>query len=71
MKSILENKQIELQSKIDNISNDLNNKEKELTTLVSKKEQLEKIIADKDEMISQMKDDTIKEKDEFNTKRDQ
>ena len=33
--------------KIDNISNDLNNKEKEYTAVVAKKEQLEKILADK------------------------
>ena len=62
------NERRELQSKIDNISNDLNNKEKEYTAVVAKKEQLEKILADKDELINQMKDETIKEKDEFNAK---
>ena len=60
-----------MQSKIDNISNDLNNKEKEYTAVVAKKEQLEKILADKDELINQMKDETIKEKDEFNAKYDE
>ena len=39
-----------------------------MTTLISKKEQLEKTINDKDELISQLKDDNIKEKDEFNVK---
>lgn len=68
LNELFNNERKELQSKIDNISNDLNNKEKELTTLSSKKEQLEKIISDKDEMISQMKDESIKEKDEYNLK---
>lgn len=68
MNDTFNNERKELQLKIDNISNDLNNKEKELTTLISKKEQLEKIITDKDEMIGQLKDDNIKEKDEFNIK---
>ncbi len=68
LNELFNNERKELQSKIDNISNDLNNKEKELTAMISKKEQLEKIINDKDEMISQLKDDYIKEKDEYNSK---
>ena len=36
--------------------------------MISKKEQLEKIINDKDELIAQLKDDIIKEKDELNVK---
>ena len=54
----------ELQIKIDNISNDLNTKEKEYTGLLSRKEQLQKIINDKDILISQIKDEFAKEKEE-------
>ena len=36
--------------------------------MISKKEQLEKIINDKDELIAQLQDDIIKEKDQLNVK---
>ena len=58
----------ELQIKLDNAINDLNIKEKEYTFLTSKKDQLEKIINDKDILINQIKDEYIKDKDEINTK---
>ena len=58
----------ELQNKIDIINNELNNKEKEYTLLISRKEQLEKIINDKEEIINQIRDNNIKDKDEFNNK---
>ena len=58
----------ELQIKIDNISNDLNTKEKEYTGLLSRKEQLQKIINDKDILISQIKDEFAKEKEELSNK---
>ena len=58
----------ELQIKLDNTTNDLNIKEKEYTALISKKEQLEKIIYDKDILINQIKDEYTKDKDEINTK---
>ena len=58
----------ELQIKIDNISNDLNAKEKEYTALVSKKDQLEKIIYDKDILINQMKDEYTKDKEDLTNK---
>ena len=64
MNDLFNNERREFQNKIDNISSDLNNKEKELTTLNSKKEQLEKIINDKDDLINQIKDENSKEKDE-------
>ena len=53
MNDLFNNERKELQAKIDNVNSDLNNKEKELTTLVSKKEQLEKIVNDKDELIKE------------------
>ena len=68
LNDLFNNERRELQSKIDTISNDLNNKEKEYAAIISKKEQLEKIINDKDDLINQIKDETIKEKDEFNLK---
>ena len=68
LNELFNNERRELQSKIDTISNDLNNKEKEYAAIISKKEQLEKIINDKDDLINQIKDETIKEKDEFNLK---
>ena len=58
----------ELQIKLDNTTNDLNIKEKEYTALISKKEQLEKIIYDKDILINQIKDEYTKDKDEINSK---
>ena len=58
----------ELQIKLDNTMNDLNIKVKEYTALISKKEQLEKIIYDKDNLINQIKDEYIKDKDEINNK---
>ena len=58
----------ELQIKLDNTTNDLNIKEKEYTALISKKEQLEKIIYDKDILINQIKDEYTKDKDEINNK---
>ena len=58
----------ELQNKIDNISNDLNSKEKEYTSLLSKKDQLEKIIYDKDILINQIKDEYNKDKEELTNK---
>ena len=57
-----------MQVKLDNTINDLNIKEKEFTSLTSKKDQLEKIIYDKDILINQIKDEYIKEKDEINNK---
>ena len=71
LNDLFNNERRELQSKIDNISNDLNNKEKEYAAILSKKEQLEKVINDKDEQINQMKDEIIKEKDEYNLKYDE
>ena len=68
LNDLFNNERREYQSKIDNISSDLNNKEKELTTLNSKKEQLEKIINDKDELINQIKDENIKEREENSLK---
>ena len=58
----------ELQIKIDNLTNDFNSKEKEYTALVSKKDQLEKIIYDKDILINQMRDEYGKEKDDLTRK---
>ena len=58
----------ELQVKIDTISSDLNNKEKEFTAMVSKKEQLEKIIVDKDNLISSIRDENSKEREEISLK---
>jgi chromosome segregation ATPase len=58
----------ELQMKIDTLGNDLNNKEKENASMQSKKEQLEKIIKDKETTIENLKDENQKEKDELNKK---
>ena len=49
--------------KIDTLGNDLNNKEKENASMQSKKEQLEKIIKDKENSIKNLKDENQKEKD--------
>ena len=68
MNDLFNSERREFQSKIDNISSDLNNKEKELTTLNSKKEQLEKIINDKDDLINQIKDENVKEREENSLK---
>ena len=68
MNELFNNERREFQNKIDNISSDLNNKEKELTTMNSKREQLEKIINDKDDLINQIKDENIKEREENSLK---
>ena len=54
-----------MQIKLDNTINDLNIKEKEYTALESKKDQLEKIIYDKDILINQIKEEYTKDKDEI------
>ena len=58
----------ELQIKLDNTINDLNIKEKEYAALISKKDQLEKIIYEKDILINQIKEEYTKDKDEINIK---
>ena len=58
----------ELQGKIDIINGDLNTKEKAIAGLQSKKEQIEKLLGEKDGIISTLKKDFTKEKDDLNAK---
>ena len=58
----------ELQNKIDSINNDLNSKEKELAGIQSKKEQIEKLLSEKDNIINQLKKDYSHDKDEQTAK---
>lgn len=58
----------ELQGKIDIINGELNTKEKTIAGLQSKKEQIEKLLGEKDGIISTLKKDFAKEKDDINAK---
>ena len=58
------------QLKIDTINNDLNTKAKEYAALESKKEQIEKLLYEKDAIISQLKQEHQLDKEEFASKYD-
>lgn len=57
-----------LQNKVQNLTNDNNMKEKEITSLLIKKEQNEKIIKEKDEIFMQLKKEFEDEKNELMNK---